>query len=411
MSAADGDDDPGLIEDLAALEEFVVHNDELLELEAEIGKFNIFDALKITRAEIRHSNFLAFLLDPAEAHGQGQLFLKAILMDLFRKTAPALRPFSPIELDGIDLRGVEVRREWKHIDLLVTCKEPSFVLAIENKVDSREGLDQLSKYEKAVNEQFPIEKKLFVFLTRRSEHASNPKWVPYRYNDIHSVLLKVRNANKTLIGDDVLVFLDHYLSLIGTRFMTNEKLDELCQRIYKTHRRALDLIFDRAGSIGSGILAAAETALKEDPRWHVFNFFDRRIFFVPKSWIEWLPPVGLDDKENPQAWIVFRFYVYSEMLEFVIQVRKTSNQSKRNEIVKKLISELPKFGFKPSKASLKNENSPRTRVTGSDAVLKWSEEEEPEFEIVGVAVKKKLDEIYSKLDQVPTILKDLLTIG
>src|SRR5262249_10582480 len=49
----------------------------LTKLEARIGRFNIFDALGIARAEIRHSSFLAFILDPAESHGQGQLFLKA----------------------------------------------------------------------------------------------------------------------------------------------------------------------------------------------------------------------------------------------------------------------------------------------------------------------------------------------
>jgi hypothetical protein len=56
-----------------ALETFVVDNDDLLALESIIGRFNIFDALNIARAEIRHSNFLAFILDPAESHGQGQV--------------------------------------------------------------------------------------------------------------------------------------------------------------------------------------------------------------------------------------------------------------------------------------------------------------------------------------------------
>jgi hypothetical protein len=123
---------------LKALEQFVVENDDLLALESRIARFNIFDALGITRVEIRHSNFLAFILDPAESHGQGQLFLKAVLLDILKSAAPGSRPISPIDLDGIDLRGVEVMREWRNIDLLVTFKEPRFAIAIENKIDSRE---------------------------------------------------------------------------------------------------------------------------------------------------------------------------------------------------------------------------------------------------------------------------------
>jgi hypothetical protein len=93
------------VEPLAALERFVVDNDDLLALESLIGKFNIFDALDIARVEIRHSNFLAFILDPAESHGQGQLFLKAVLMDLLKAARAGLRPLSPIDLDGPICKG------------------------------------------------------------------------------------------------------------------------------------------------------------------------------------------------------------------------------------------------------------------------------------------------------------------
>src|SRR5437763_158985 len=88
-----------------ALERFVIENDDLLTLESRIGTFNIFDALRIAHVEIRHSNFLAFILDPAESHRQGLLFLKAILIDLLKNCPAELRPLSPIDLDGAELRG------------------------------------------------------------------------------------------------------------------------------------------------------------------------------------------------------------------------------------------------------------------------------------------------------------------
>src|SRR6185312_1981262 len=122
---------PDAADQHALLEQFVVENDDLLALESAIGRFNIFDALGIARAEIRHSNFLAFILDPAESHGQSQLFLRALLMDLLKAAPPALRPLSPIEIDGVDLRGVEVRREWHNIDLLIVSRQPAFVVVVE----------------------------------------------------------------------------------------------------------------------------------------------------------------------------------------------------------------------------------------------------------------------------------------
>lgn len=39
------------------------------------NELNIFDVLKISRAEIRHSNMLGWLMDPNENHGLGDSFL------------------------------------------------------------------------------------------------------------------------------------------------------------------------------------------------------------------------------------------------------------------------------------------------------------------------------------------------
>lgn len=50
-------------EERALLEAFVVDNHDLERLEALLAEFNIFEAV---RQELRHSDFLAFLLDPAQ---------------------------------------------------------------------------------------------------------------------------------------------------------------------------------------------------------------------------------------------------------------------------------------------------------------------------------------------------------
>src|SRR5438445_13813032 len=57
------------------------------------------------------------------------------------------------------------------------------------------------------------------------------------------------------------------------------------------------------------------------------------------------------------------------------------------------------------------EEAPYTRVSGRERVLKWNEEDEPEPETVRAAVKKKLDEVFPKLEGVPMLLKPLLEIS
>ncbi len=405
MNVASGNFDTQGIEALAALERFVVDNDDLLALESLIGGFNIFDALNIARVEIRHSNFLAFILDPAESHGQGQLFLKAVLMDLLKAAPAEKRPLSPIDLDGTDLSGVEVRREWGNIDLLITCQQPPFVIAIENKIGSQEHSDQLTRYEATIRTHYPDARPMFVYLTPNSDEPSEDTWVTYRYSDIYRVLTRVRTTHHSAIGEDVLIFLDHYLSLIGARFMNDTRIDQLCQRIYKNHRHALDLIFERIGSSKSGVLAEAEAVLREDPRWHVFYRAANVIDFVPKAWLEWLPPVGLDDqKDDPRSWLIFRLDLGDGKLDYYVEVRRMADLTKRRQIIDKLIAEGPKFGFRHSGREVKDNY---TRISGRERILKWDEDHEPEADSIRIAVKKKLDEVFPKIEGVPLVLKPL----
>ena len=64
------------------LEKFVVDNEDLEHLESLLDQFNIFEAVGMVRQEIRHSNFLAFLLNPSASHRLGDIFLKTFLKRL-----------------------------------------------------------------------------------------------------------------------------------------------------------------------------------------------------------------------------------------------------------------------------------------------------------------------------------------
>jgi hypothetical protein len=387
---------------LAALETFVADNDDLLALESRIGRFNIFDALGIARAEIRHSNFLAFILDPAESHGQGQIFLKALLADLLKQVPPDKHLPTPIDLEGTELLGVQVRREWEHIDILISCRQPSFVVVIENKVDAHEHDDQLRRYKEKVRQHHP-HPALFVYLTPDADEPSDSEWMPYSYAAIHAALTRILATSRKVIGEDVLVFLDHYLSLIGTRFMNDEKLEKLCQQIYKKHRRALDLIWERVGSPGSGLLAEVAKEVADDNRWSLVHQNDRVVNSVPAAWLNWLPPLG-SLYDDPRIWIVLKFELNSGKIDYFLEMHGMADPGMGKKVAEFLLAEIPKFGFQRSSV---RKVTNYTHLCGREQMLKWGEEDEPEPKVIRVAVKKTLDDLHPKLEKLALVLKQL----
>lgn len=387
--------------DLAALERFVVENDDLLELEATIGRFNIFDALRIERAEIRHSNFLAWLLTPSESHGQGDLFLKAVLMDVLRLAPPSKRPLSPVALDGEELHDVGVRREYRNIDLMVICGHPRFVVVVENKVESGERPEQLKKYEDTARKDLPGEPSMFIFLSPDGRPASRDNWVAYSYGDLHRVLTRVQRTAGGSLGGDVDVFLQHYLQMIGSRMMDDPKLDELCARIYANHRRAIDLIVEKMPVAGSAATLAVNAWLQAQAgEWVYRNAGARRVNMIPRSWVGTLSLA--DGERHPDA--PCDLYVELRCGRTTIAARVVVGRSDRQEARVAVIERITaNTGLRMHRKEI---SSNWTRL-GSQTLLRWDEENEPEEADVQKALDRYFESVTPFLSQFPELLRQV----
>lgn len=381
-----------------ALERFVIDNDDLLKLEERIGRFNVFDALGVVRAEIRHSNFLAWLLDPAESHGQGDAFLRAVLMDVLRGTPTNLRPVSPVDLATADLSTAIVRREWKNIDLLIVCDSPDFVVAVENKVDSGEHSGQLERYQKTLSEHFPQHAILHVFLTPMGESATDDVWVSYSYQGLHGVLTRARNAARSVIGTDVAVFLDHYLSLIGARFMNDPEIDRLCKAIYAKHRQAIDLIHERAGSRASGVTSQVEELLRsQDDQWRIRKCIANMVFFVPSKWIGSLSDADGEPSASSPANVFLETWASDEKLVLRLVVGPSTNIERRRRLIEKLLARREEFSLTHSKKSISDQ---WTRVYTKDVLVI---DEEIDSKAIQIALEKRLADLKPVLEALPAI--------
>ncbi|MBQ3774626.1 MAG: PD-(D/E)XK nuclease family protein [Ruminobacter sp.] len=133
-------------ENEVALQKFLLDINCLDELLPWTGKFNIFDVLKISKTELRHSNVLSWLLSANENHGLGDAFIKGILQRIVENDTEGKYDVFRVLLQ--DFYSFFVYREWNNIDILLVSDEEKTVIAIENKVGSGEHDDQLNRYRK-----------------------------------------------------------------------------------------------------------------------------------------------------------------------------------------------------------------------------------------------------------------------
>lgn len=243
------------------LERFVVDNPELEQLEALLAEFNIFEALGAVRQELRHSDYLAFLLNPSKQHGLGDAFLKRFLKTVL--LGSDTETVNPVEIDVSDLDHVEVRREWNCIDILMVDSTNRWVTAIENKVDAAEAEEQLRRYREGIQRDFPTHRHLLLFLTPEGRKPSDDAWSPVNYGTIATLVDKVKETHQSTLGSAVAMLMEHYSSMLRRHIVSDSKVAELCQRIYARHKEALDLLFEHRPDLQSEIAQLLQDLVRE----------------------------------------------------------------------------------------------------------------------------------------------------
>lgn len=304
--------------DTELLEAFL-EDEDLETLEDIAQEFNIFEVLDAVRQELRHSSFLAWLLDPNGNHGLGDYFLKRFL---WRTAALAkkrdMKMISPIGVDTLDLADVTVRREWRNIDILISAESQRFVCAIENKVESSEHGNQLSRYSNTCKTEFPGYRHHFVFLTRWDTEPSSDEWVPVGYDAVLDLVERVISAKQGALGDEIRLFLQHYASMLRRHIVGQSQIEELCQRIYSRHRQALDLLFQYRPDRQSEIKTLLERLVSSEDEFELDYCQKTYIRFAPRSWMS--PHLRTGTVSSSRRSLIFLFENRPESLTLILEI-------------------------------------------------------------------------------------------
>lgn len=145
---------------------------------------NVFSIIGMGHQEIKHSNFLAYIIDPNNSHGLG----RGMIRFLYGLTFKDLKPSKNIRV---------TREKEENMDLLIVDRDNMCLMVIENKVRAKLSETQLDKYSSYVEKEYPRYRRTYVFLTPEGRpvpngYAAHPdEWIPVSYKQISARLFNM----------------------------------------------------------------------------------------------------------------------------------------------------------------------------------------------------------------------------
>ena len=249
------------LEELKSQYDKLLKNEDFDKLDLGLKNPNIFQILRITKNEIRHSNFLSWLLDPNQSHKLGDIFLKRFLREVF--SSDKFGDIDQVDVEGMDLSKVEIQREWKNIDILI--KLENVVVCVENKVLSKEHSNQLRRYKEIIENQFPNHHQTFVFLTPEGDTSDDESdtYEPISYEFIVESLDRIISVYGESLNEQVKNYIKDYITIIKRELMGTDKLTELSKKIYQNHKELFDFIIDHKPDVLDGVKSIFEKQIQK----------------------------------------------------------------------------------------------------------------------------------------------------
>ena len=293
-------------QDLKALEAFIVNNPDLERLEALLDQFNIFEAVGMKRQEIRHSRFLAFLLDPNETHGLGDAFAKRLLQQVLMSTPDVSASVTPVELSLWDLSRMEVQREWHYIDIFLLDEQNQLAIIVENKVDTGEHSDQLRRYYETVQQHYLDHKTIGLYLTPTGDEPSHEAYLPLSYGLVCEVLDGFADSKLSVLNKDLQILITHYTGMLRRHIVGDSEIAKLSRQIYQKHQRAIDLIYEHRPKPQGGTRDLLVSLIQNEDRLaYKGRRMNQNVRFRP---LEWDVVPALNANNDSQGFLRFAFH-------------------------------------------------------------------------------------------------------
>lgn len=239
---------------------------------------NFFKIVGADGYEIRHSNFLAWLLDPKGNHGLKDQFLRSLLAEL---------KFSDKPFNDKNFGAIQIFRERDNLDILILDEKKSLLICIENKIGSPEGYQQLLQYRKHIEtnyNQFQHRKYVYLTIAGNSMSSDDQNWHKLNYGQVATAIQKMAiDATNDLVS----IIVKMYVEIINELLVDSIGGNSAAYELYEEYKPLLRRIAKSANreeiSLLKGAEASALTTLVNMVEHDEFSFIDQILSHLKKQ--------------------------------------------------------------------------------------------------------------------------------
>lgn len=339
-------------------------------LDNHFKRFNPLKVLNVDNYEIRHSNVLAWLLNPTENHGQGTYLVNKLIAKVFVNPVnleeDKLGNYDILQLSRNNYQDLSVYKEYltsagRRIDLLAVSNFHKVIILIENKYRSTESEGQLEDYIEGIRSEskFKAYKIIPIYLTLLDESPTHEDYLMLGYSDILGILKNLIEANEQSMNSEVHKFISYYIENLEDQLIRNNELNEIGLQLYQNHKEAInelhqagirnascmqqDIYTDYKGTIdfikkvGDSILKEAFTRFSEQLGLakHLYKPHFRVPSFIQQKWFD-----SFEEEDMRENWwmnkgLIAWFELANEGLKLKLEVGPLT-QEKRIKLLQAL---------------------------------------------------------------------------
>ena len=155
-----------------------------------------------------------------------------------------LTGLSVFDFVRLNLDDLDIKREHKNIDLLLTSPSNKLIIVIENKIFARERKGQLKKYRTHIENNYQDYKyRIYIYLSLLEQEITQSEQEYYVCITYEHIIKLLENTLDSDLSKNTRFVISQYIQTLKVIMNDNSEIEKLAKELYDEYKSSFDLVY------------------------------------------------------------------------------------------------------------------------------------------------------------------------